>query len=117
MKILLLACLLGAGAAAANDDCADRSTYCIRGEPVVRTVGTADITPPSTPLAAVDSQGVAHAAGQAAGQYSTITEPAPSYAPYPLVGQVTVDDAGSLVRCVRASTSMRCLPVDPSRTR
>lgn len=116
MKILLLACLLSTGAAAANDDCADRSTYCVRGEPVVRTLGTADAVPRSAPMAAVDSHGVTHAAGEIRTRHSSVPEPAPSYAPYPLLRQTTLDDNGATAGCARDSTSMRCLPVDPNRT-
>lgn len=117
MKILLLPCLLIAGAAAANNDCADRSVHCVRGEPVARTSGVDDAASRSAPVAAIDSDGVVHAAGDIATHHSSTPEPSPTYSAYPLVGQTTLDAAGNATSCVRTSTSTRCLPFDPNHTR
>ena len=117
MKILLLPCLLIAGAAAANNDCADRSVHCVRGEPVARTIGVDDAASRSAPVAAIDSDGVAHAATEIVARHSSAPEPAPAYSAYPLIKQTTLDAASNATSCVRTSTSMRCLPADPNRTR
>jgi hypothetical protein len=76
-----------------------------------------DVASQPAPVAAVDSQGVAHAAGEIAANHSSAPEPAPAYSAYPLVGQTTLDAAGNATSCVRTSTSTRCLPFDPNHTR
>ena len=116
MKILLLPCLLIASTAVANNDCADRYVHCVRGEPVARTIGVDDAASRSAPVAAIDSDGVVHAAGDIATHHSSAPEPSPTYSAYPLVGQTTLDAAGNATSCVRTSTSTRCLPFDPNHT-
>ena len=118
MKILLLPWLFVAASSAGADNlCSDPAVHCVRGEPVTQIVGTADANLRSTPAPAVDSRGLAHAAGEVAAQHAPALEPAPAYSAYPLVRQTTLDATGGLKACVRASTSMRCLPADPNRAR